>query len=198
MESQLKSGTVESMTDHRKRRASPIRRDMVIETATKPPPPRFQIGPTGQLALEPGQQEVAKGFEAAVGTVNKDLQTLFLAQAAEITPGSTRADKANIGLAMVHGYNTSDPIETSMALQMMAVHGMAMAYAKKAMDPNLSQFAAENIELMVKLSKTFALLTESMTRHRTRGQQKMIIEHLSVQSGAQAAIGTFQGGGSGA
>ncbi len=49
-----------------------------------------------------------------------------------------------------------------------------------------------------KLAKTFATQMETLKRYRTGGQQKMTVEHVTVQAGGQAIVGNVShpGGGS--
>ena len=39
------------------------------------------------------------------------------------------------------------------------------------------------------------MLLEALNRHRGKGQQKVTVEHVHVHSGAQAIVGTVEGGG---
>ncbi len=43
--------------------------------------------------------------------------------------------------------------------------------------------------LATRLMRTFAALTEALTRHRTKGGQKMRVEHVHVYQGGQAIVG---------
>jgi hypothetical protein len=47
----------------------------------------------------------------------------------------------------------------------------------------------ENLVHAGKLSRTFATLLEALNRHRGKGQQKMMVEHVHVHSGGQAVVG---------
>jgi hypothetical protein len=49
-----------------------------------------------------------------------------------------------------------------------------------------------------KLSRTYAVLLDALSRHRGKGQQKVTVEHVHVHSGGQAVVGMVgaPGGGS--
>jgi hypothetical protein len=48
-----------------------------------------------------------------------------------------------------------------------------------------------------KLSRTYATLLEALNRHRSKGQQKVTVEHVHVYSGGQAVVGMVEGPGGG-
>jgi hypothetical protein len=50
----------------------------------------------------------------------------------------------------------------------------------------------ENLTQANKLSRTFATLLEALNRHRGKGQQKMVVEHVHVHSGGQAVVGVVE------
>jgi hypothetical protein len=56
----------------------------------------------------------------------------------------------------------------------------------------------ENLNQANKLSRTYAMLVETLNRHRGKGQQKVTVEHVHVHEGGQAIVGNIetQGGGS--
>jgi hypothetical protein len=55
----------------------------------------------------------------------------------------------------------------------------------------------ENLAQAGKLSRTHAMLVESLNRHRGKGQQKIIVERVNVAAGGQAIVGNikYEGGG---
>jgi len=46
-----------------------------------------------------------------------------------------------------------------------------------------------SVELMKRLSRTYARLLDALNRYRGKGQQKMIVEHVNVEAGGQAVVG---------
>jgi hypothetical protein len=43
-----------------------------------------------------------------------------------------------------------------------------------------------------KLARTYTIQMEALQRYRGKGQQKMVIEHVNVNSGGQAIIGNVE------
>ena len=56
----------------------------------------------------------------------------------------------------------------------------------------------ENLGQANKLSRTYTTLLEALNRHRGKGNQKVTVEHVTVNSGGQAIVGAVAhpGGGS--
>jgi len=48
-----------------------------------------------------------------------------------------------------------------------------------------------------KLARTFATQMEALKRYRTSGQQKVTVEHVTVNAGGQAIVGAVETGGNG-
>jgi hypothetical protein len=48
-----------------------------------------------------------------------------------------------------------------------------------------------------KLARTFATQLEALKRYRTGGQQKVLVEHVTVHKGGQAIVGNVSHGGRG-
>jgi hypothetical protein len=46
-----------------------------------------------------------------------------------------------------------------------------------------------------RMSRTYAALLEALNRHRGKGQQVVRVEHVTVQAGGQAIVGTVSQGG---
>ncbi|MGB0632315.1 MAG: hypothetical protein ACPGRZ_16620 [Alphaproteobacteria bacterium] len=46
-----------------------------------------------------------------------------------------------------------------------------------------------------KLARTFAMQMEALKKYRTGGQQKMTVEHVTVNEGGQVIVGQIEGGG---
>ena len=51
-----------------------------------------------------------------------------------------------------------------------------------------------NGNLAVKLLRTFTAQVEALQRYRGKGQQKVTVEHVNVNAGGQAIVGTVHRG----
>lgn len=91
-----------------------------------------------------------------------------------------------------------DTIEAMLATQMLAIHNATMRNLTRA-NGLLSSRSYKEIELgskafnvANKLARTYTMQMEALQRYRGKGQQKMVIEHVNVNSGGQAIIGNVE------
>ena len=94
-------------------------------------------------------------------------------------------------LAMVRGIGPKDEIEAMMAAQMAAVHMTTMTFARRLahVDNILQQDSAERA--FNKLARTFAVQVEALKRYRTGGEQKVTVQHVTVNEDGQAIVGSI-------
>src|SRR5262249_1729609 len=97
-------------------------------------------------------------------------------------------DDLNFMFSVIKGIEARDPLEVMLAAQMPAVHTAAMMYAKhlKETTNNIEWALAERT--VTKLTKTFVAQMEALKRHRTGGEQKVTVQHVSVGEGGQAIV----------
>ena len=83
-----------------------------------------------------------------------------------------------------------------MAAQLIASHSAAMErYRRDMIDEQTFEGRRENLAQANKLSRTFTMLLEALKRHRSKGQQKVTVEHVHVHAGGQVVVGTVEAGG---
>ena len=160
-----------------------------------------------QLTVEEpkGQMYEVKMLEA-LGTPDSDLQNRLLAQVCQTFDGTVSNDgfdndkvvsAYNSTMAILSGIQPQDEIEGMLAVQMIGVHNMAMNYMGKATRTDRVDFMSTYMNGATKSLRTFAAQMEALKRYRTGGQQKMVVEHVHVNEGGQAIVGTVNQGGRG-
>jgi hypothetical protein len=98
--------------------------------------------------------------------------------------------------AALFGIKPADEIEGMLAAQMVATHNAAMECFRRAMlREQTFEGRRENLTQANKLTRSYAMLLETLNRNRGKGQQKVTVEHVHVHSGGQAIVGAVQGGG---
>ncbi len=92
-------------------------------------------------------------------------------------------------LSVIKDIQPKDEIESMLAAHMAVIHTMIMRYAVRLEKAELlpQQDSAERA--LNKLARTFAIQTETLKRYRTGGEQKVTVQHVSVQDGGQAIVG---------
>ena len=105
----------------------------------------------------------------------------------------------NFTLSIVKGIEPRDQIEAMLAAQMAAVHMASMTFARRfASVENIpQQDSAERA--FNKLTRTFAAQMAALKEYRSKGEQKMTVQHVHVAEGGQAIVGNVnappEGGG---
>ena len=112
------------------------------------------------------------------------------AQGAKIDAGNS-----NFLLSVARAVQPRDEVETMLAVQMGAIHAATMMMARRLnhVDTIPQQDAAERA--LNKLARTYSMQMEALKRYRPGGQQRVIVEHVTVNAGGQAIVGAVTAGG---
>lgn len=94
----------------------------------------------------------------------------------------------NISIEM-KGIAPKDQIEGMLAAQMIATHHAAMDCYRIAAKSQTIETKNLVFNSANKLTRTYAMQMETLNRYRGKGQQKMTVEHVHINSGGQAIIG---------
>lgn len=171
----------------------------------RPCAPRWKVRDRGAGVLEiaPDHPDAAVAYGLlmeAIGTASPDFGEGILRQLVGVAKRAEKVDEAefNFMLEVVKGVAPRDPIEALLAAQMAAVHAATMTFARhlanaKYIDQEDSAERAFN-----KLARTFAAQVEALKRYRSRGQQVVRVERVTVNEGGQAIVGNVTHGGRGA
>jgi hypothetical protein len=136
----------------------------------------------------------------ALGTTSTSFMDILVRQLINAGTQGREPDQASVNfmLSVVKGIEPRDEIEAMLAAQMAAVHMASMTFARRLahVDTIPQQDSAERA--FNKLTRTFTIQMEALKRYRTGGQQKVTVEHVTVQAGGQAIVGNVShpGGGS--
>jgi hypothetical protein len=137
----------------------------------------------------------------ALGTRDWDFLEGLLLQLADAGSKGRKVDgrTLNFMLSVVKGIAPKDQVEAMLAAQMAAVHTAIMTFACRLADVKTipQQDSAERA--FNKLARTFASQVEALKRYRSRGDQTVRVEHVTVNEGGQAIVGNVahRGGGNG-
>jgi hypothetical protein len=125
---------------------------------------------------------------------NQTLSTLWVTHVKD----ETRDRQYSATLAALVGIGPKDELEGMLAAQLVACHNAAMEAYRRAMFPEQTfEGRYENLSQANKLSRTYAVLLETLDKHRGKGQQKVTVEHVHVHEGGQAIVGNVEAPGGG-
>ena len=135
----------------------------------------------------------------ALGTVDGDFVTGLLTQLSNATSQDQRPNETAINflLSVIKGAKPKDQFEAMLAAQMAAVHTATMRFTRQLANAETiaQQDSAERA--LNKLARTFAMQMEALKRYRTGGEQKVTVQHVSVNEGGQAIVGNVNQAASG-
>src|SRR5215470_17224900 len=94
------------------------------------------------------------------------------------------------------GGSQSDAWNDILANQTM--QSLWQCYRRAMLAEQTFEGRRENLSQANKLSRSCAVLLEALNRHRGKGQQKVTVEHVTVNAGGQAIVGSVQAPGGGA
>jgi hypothetical protein len=100
--------------------------------------------------------------------------------------------KTNALLAFAHSLDPKDAVEGALVAQMAVSHHMAMDFMGRAAHSTDKTYVDMKINQVTKLMRTFTAQMEALNRHRGKGQQKVTVEHVTVNAGGQAIVGSVE------
>jgi hypothetical protein len=127
----------------------------------------------------------------AIGTTDVDFYDGLMGHLVNASRGQNALSHngTNFMLSDVRGIEPRDQIEAMLAAQMAAVHTASMTFARRlAQVENIpQQDSAERA--FNKLTRTFAAQMSALKEYRSKGEQKMTVQHVHVAEGGQAIVG---------
>ena len=91
-------------------------------------------------------------------------------------------------LAMVHALNPQSPLEGLLASHAVASHTMAMSAIRRAQDCEWLNQEEHCIKIATKLMNVFVKQTEALQKLKNGGRQQIVVQHVNVEAGGQAAL----------
>ena len=139
------------------------------------------------------------GLSAPIEQDNTLLDNVRLAETAGAIPyaqGKCGTPEAlNVALEAVAALAPRDGLEVMLCSQLVALHSQGMDFLRRGMlAEQTSDGLDRNVNRATKLLRTFATMAECLRTHRGDGQQKVTVEHVTVQAGGQAIVGTVNPG----
>lgn len=146
-----------------------------------------------KVALEPNELKTAMGTKSIVlqyDLVNQIANTLRYPANASSADQHTKVKAA---LAVLKGIKPSDELEGLLAAQMVATHEAAMECLRRAMIAEQTfDGRDQNLKHAAKLLGLYARQMETLDKHRGKGRQKITVEHVNVEPGGQAIVGSVE------
>lgn len=125
----------------------------------------------------------------AIGSV--DVSAGLLNQIAALGMPGKRADTdaSNFVVGFLDSMQPRDAAEALLMTQMAAVHQATMLMAGRLNQAATLPEIEATERALNKLARTYAAQVEALKRYRSKGQQVVRVERVTVESGAQAVVG---------
>src|SRR6516162_8252037 len=135
----------------------------------------------------------------ALGTVDCDFVIGLLTQLGNATSQDQRPNESAINflLSVIKGAKPKDQFEAMLAAQMAAIHTATMRFTRQLANVETIEEQDSAERALNKLARTFAMQMEALKRYRTGGEQKVTVQHVSVNEGGQAIVGNVNQAASG-
>ena len=158
------------------------------------PAPRLKVVDGEKYPVKADHDDQTVGLfllMAAVGTTDREFSKGLLSQICDATSNGQKLNEDNINfmLSVVKGIEPQDEVEALLATQMAAVHMATMTFARRLVHvENIPQQDSAE-KAFNKLARTFTAQVEALKRYRTGGEQKVTVQHVTVNEGGQAVVG---------
>ena len=175
---------------------------IIADQPRKVPFKVYKDGPeAGNVINNLSAKETIEILTSATGSQSYGVGVHLALQAsyAHADKNQSPADALNNAIGMLSGIDPQTQEEGMLATQMVAIHNMMMEVSRRTLVKGQStDGVTENINRAVKLSRVFTAQLDALQKLRGEsGKQKMTIEHVHVNEGGQAVIGTVEAVGSG-
>jgi hypothetical protein len=86
-------------------------------------------------------------------------------------------------------------MEVMLCSQLVALHSQGMEFLRRGVLPDQTTDGVDrNVNRATKVVRSFASIADCLRTYRGGGQQKVTVEHVTVQAGGQAIVGTVNRG----
>jgi hypothetical protein len=162
---------------------------MTRVTKRKPEPPVTVVA--GDRADRKGKLQVIGGSKS--DRWNSEIANQVIRALWKHSDPEMRDEQFSGTVAAMVGIGPKDELEGMIAAQLIAAHNAAMECYRRAMlGEQTFEGRRENLAQASKASRTFTALLEALNRHRGKGQQRVTVEHVTVNAGGQAIVGNVE------
>jgi hypothetical protein len=95
----------------------------------------------------------------------------------------------NFLVSVVESVKPQDGLEAMLAAQMAAIHKLMFDLNVSFPRVKMHDQQSDLLSAINKLARTFAMQLEALKRYRSKGEQKVTVQHVTVSEGGQAIVG---------
>jgi hypothetical protein len=102
--------------------------------------------------------------------------------------GEVSETNVNLRLSFIGGIEPWDQLEATLAVQMTVIHRTLIGFDRLLLKARWVQ-QIEILSEMNKMARTFTIQMDALKRYRSKGEQKVTVQHVTVSEGGQAIVG---------
>lgn len=177
----------------------------ITPTANAPEPVVVTLDKTRTLdlvarATSAGESNAIDGFNRALGCKTDEVAIDLLLQVVKLNrPTADGANDAiNKAIALIAEMQPTTATEAMLAAMMIGTQQRAMTFLTRALEVQTTEAMDANVLRATRLMRVFNEQLEAMAKLKGKGgQQRVVVEHVNVESGGQAIVGAVMAGGRG-
>ena len=104
-------------------------------------------------------------------------------------------NRVNFILAVLDSLKPKNIAESMLVVQMCLCHESSLKLFSKSFSASFDEEVERCSKMALKLCRHYNNAVETMAKIRRNGKQKMVIEHVHIEDGAQAMVGNIDQGG---
>ena len=155
---------------------------------------RLKATEDGPMVLQPDIPDMTlwqARLSKALGITDPQVIGNVLSQLGSCAPDGNVEQMLNLALELLDEVKPRSPVETLLLVQMTSLHTVGLDLLRRANTPNMTpQEASLLLHRANQLIRTYMAGMETLQRCRKGGQQKMTVEHVHVNAGGQAVVGS--------
>ena len=155
---------------------------------------RLKATEDGPMVLQPDINDETlwqARLSKALGVTDPQVIGNVLSQLGSCSPDGNVEQMLNLALELLDEVKPRSPVETLLLVQMTSLHTVGLDLLRRANTPTMTpQESSLLLHRANQLCRTYMAGMETLQRCRKGGQQKMTVEHVHVNAGGQAVVGS--------
>ncbi len=137
------------------------------------------------------EDKISQEMYQSLGTTNKTVFNNLLSCVSNLYGDDYTENNINYVVSLIKELKPRDTLETMLITQMIAVHNMTMrSFYRAGLKDQTNYGVEENISRATKFSRTYLAQMDALKKYRSKGDQKITVEHININEGGKAIIGT--------
>lgn len=121
--------------------------------------------------------------------IDKKIPALDILARIYINPAIPGTDAAEFIIPVMEELNPQNLIEGMLYSQLLSLHCLGMDYLKRAEQSKMLNQRDSAVNHAVKLLRLQHETIDTLIKHKRKGEQKIVVQHVNVSDGGQAIVG---------